>query len=198
MDDIDLSDRADAQLDNLIRNHEAQGAAAAPLCLAARAERDLRRGFDADASLALLREAAARGVSVLHGDLARGDGVRWTNVRKQVGAHLQDLAAFAEARGLPMLTALVTDRAGLATGALSPASLKELVQAARAIGRPAPEDPVAFAADERARAIAWAQAEAAAQTGAEASETGANATGPDAAEAADAGPSRAGAATSAG
>ena len=108
---IDLTTKTDAQIDNLIRNHEEKDARDRPLypaLLEERAKRaQARSSLSFEKSLDLLRRAAMERRCVSYGDLAEASDVPWSEARhKMNGAHghLDLLLDICHANGLPLLT----------------------------------------------------------------------------------------------
>ena len=154
MAEIDLSGKTDQQLDNLIDNHERAGALSAPLYLAALEERDRRRGFSFEASMAAIRKAAAERRFLSYADLAAANGAKWSKVYRLVGPHLWDVVKRAHAQGLPLISAIVVNKENVATGALDETALRGFIAAARELGREATDEET-FLREEQERVFEW-------------------------------------------
>lgn len=138
---IDLTTKTDAQIDNLIRNHEEKDARDRPLypvLLEERARRaQARSSLNFEKSLDLLRRAAIERRCVSYGDLAQASDVPWSEARhKMNGArgHLDLLLDICHATGLPLLSAICVNKGNLASGELDPSALAGFVQGARRLG----------------------------------------------------------------
>lgn len=138
---IDLLTKTDAQIDNLIRNHEEKDARDRPLYPALLEERarrsQARSSLSFDKSMDLLRRAAMERRCVSYGDLADASDVPWREARhKMNGArgHLDMLLDICHANGLPLLSAICVNKGNLVSGELDPSALAGFVQGARRLG----------------------------------------------------------------
>ena len=158
----DPSDLSDRELDQIIANHEAKGATGQDLYGHLIAERDQRRGagLSMDTSLELLIQAAREGRFVAYGELAAASNVPWSKARRQMNGpsgHLQNILAVCAARGWPLLSAIVTDRNNLDSGAFATSALEGFARGARQVGYAVVDDQV-FLEEQQRATFRWAQA----------------------------------------
>jgi hypothetical protein len=157
---MELDTKSDDELDQWIANHESRdGGTARPLyrqLLEERARRaQLTQKLNLEKSLDCLKDAARRGVCVAYGDLASASGVEWSQAHHQMNGssgHLERLLDLCHARGLPLLTAICVNQAGVSTGELGDSALAGFTAGARRLGFPI-TDPRAF--HHRSRDSCW-------------------------------------------
>ena len=135
----DFSAKTDDDIDSWIRNHEEKGATDAPLYRDLIEERNRRhgKGLKLDVSIAYLRQAAKDKRFVGYGELAEANGVEWSQARYRMNGnhgHLEDILAYCNAHGLPLLTAIVVNKENLKTGAMEESTLKGFVAGCRWLG----------------------------------------------------------------
>jgi hypothetical protein len=163
---MDLTKKTDGELNQWITNHEVKGATATPLyrqLLAERAQRaQLTQRLDFKKSLDCLKQAAIHQVCITYGDLAAASGVEWSQARHQmngVSGHLDRLYDLCLVHGLPPLTALCVNQAGVKTGELGDEALAGFVAAARRLGV-AVDDPRRFPYQCRDECWRWGREQA--------------------------------------
>lgn len=139
---MDLQAKTDGELDQWIANHE-RGAdgTGRPLyrqLLEERARRaQLTQKLNLEKSLDLLKDAARRGICITYGDLASASGIEWSQARHQMNGprgHLDRLLDLCHARGLPLLTAICVNQAGVSAGELGNDALVGFTTCARRLG----------------------------------------------------------------
>ena len=134
-----FDEKTDAEINQWIINHErAAGGTARPLyhqLLEERARRSqAKHKMNLERSLEHLKQAAIGQVCTTYGDLASASGVEWSQARHQMNGatgHLDRLLDLCHARGLPMLTAICVNQAGLGTGDLGEDALAGFTAGAR-------------------------------------------------------------------
>ena len=138
---MDLTKKTDEQLERLIENHVEKKATGLPIyreLLEERARRSQNtHKLNFDRSLGALKDAARRGVCITYGDLAAASSVEWSQARHQMNGsagHLDRLLDLCHARGLPLLTAICVNQAGVRTGELGEDALAGFVAGARRLG----------------------------------------------------------------
>jgi hypothetical protein len=139
---MDLSAKTDDELNQMIANHERTTDGRAhpryPALLEERARRSgLTQKLNLERSLELLKAAARRGACITYGDLAAGSAVEWSQARHQMNGpngHLDLLLDLCHARGLPLLSAICVNQAGVSTGELGDDALAGFVAGARRLG----------------------------------------------------------------
>jgi hypothetical protein len=138
---MDLKAKTDSDIDQWIANHESKGGTAQPLyrqLLEERARRtQLTQKLDLEISLERLKDAARRGVCIAYGDLASASGIEWSQARYQMNGasgHLDRLLDLCHARGLPLLTAICVNQAGVARGELGKDALEGFAKGAQRLG----------------------------------------------------------------
>ena len=137
-----LETKTDKEIDQWIVNHEQKpGGAALPFyhqLLEERARRaQQKQKLNMEHSLACLKDAAVRQTCVTYGELAAASGVEWSQARHQMNGstgHLDRLLDLCHARGLPLLTAICVNQAGVSTGELGEDALAGFVAAAQRLG----------------------------------------------------------------
>ncbi|GGJ56481.1 hypothetical protein GCM10011393_28360 [Sphingopyxis bauzanensis] len=138
---VGFETKTDAEIDSWIRNHETKGGTAAPLygqLLEERARRtQTKHRLSFDRSLEHLKTAAIDQVCTTYGALAAASDVDWSQARHQMNGtngHLDRLLDICHARGLPMLTALCVNQAGVMDGELGDDALVGFASGARRLG----------------------------------------------------------------
>lgn len=139
---MDFSKMTDAQINQMIANHErlagARDLPKYPMLLEERARRaQLTQKLNLEKSMEQLKSAARRGVCITYGDLAEASGVEWSQARHQMNGangHLDRLLDLCHARGLPLLTAICVNQAGVSTGELGEDALAGFATGARRLG----------------------------------------------------------------
>lgn len=164
---VDLSQKNDAQIDQLIANYEKYDARDKPLyqeLLEERARRgEKRTSLRIDRSLEALMSAAQKGTCISYGDLAKASGVEWSKARHRMngsGGHLDQLLDVCHARGLPLLTAICVNKSNIEKGELDPNALTGFVVGARRLGYPV-TDEAAFHRAARDQCFEWGRSQAA-------------------------------------
>ncbi|MDO9473732.1 MAG: hypothetical protein Q7J28_11800 [Caulobacter sp.] len=157
----DLSAKSDSEIGVWIANHEDKGATDAALyhdLLEERARRSQAKNkLDLEKSLACLIDAAVRQSCTTYGALAAASGVEWSKAHRAMsgaGGHLDRLLDVCHARGLPLLTALCVNQAGVKSGELDPYALKGFSAGARRLGFRFP-DNLQFHHEQRDACWAW-------------------------------------------
>lgn len=159
---MDLSTKTDEQINQMIANHErmpgGRNLPKYPLLLEERARRaQLTQKLSLEKSMEQLKAAARGGVCITYGDLAKASGVEWSQVRYQMNGangHLDRLLDLCHARGLPLLTAICVNQAGVGTGELGEDALAGFSTGARRLGL-AVTNPRAFHHKCRDECWAW-------------------------------------------
>src|SRR5579863_8528709 len=133
---MDVQGLSDDELNNLIGNHQSNGATDRPLFREAVEEMHRRHGgaLDLDRSLAYLRCAAAQRRFVSYGELAEANGAVWDKVRYPMNTHLWALVCLARAKGWPMLSAMIVNKQNLDTGHMERETLAGFLKAASDLG----------------------------------------------------------------
>ena len=158
---MNLTNKNDNEIDTWIRNHEKRGATESPLykqLLEERARRsDADHGLRVEASLEALERAAIQQVCITYGELAKASGVDWNHARHRMNGpsgHLDRLLDICHARGLPLLTAICVNQAGVRDGELGEAALAGFAAGARRLGIPV-TDPLEFHHECRDECWSW-------------------------------------------
>jgi len=148
----------DAQIETLIENHRTKKATGAPLYADALRELEKRKGkeLDFDKSLSIIWQAAKEGQYLSYKELADASGAGWTQVHYEIGRHLWRLVEYAHQKELPMLSAIVVNKANVDSGRMEPDTLKGFVGAARLLGY-AVTDEEAFLKEQQARVFVSAK-----------------------------------------
>ncbi len=159
---MDFSKMTDAQVNQMIANHERRpGGRELPKYLMLLEERacraQLTQKLNLEKSMEQLRAAARCGVCITYGDLAKASSVAWSQARHQMNGangHLDRLLDLCHARGLPLLTAICVNQAGVSTGELGEDALAGFATGARRLGLLVTE-PRAFHHKCRDECWAW-------------------------------------------
>jgi hypothetical protein len=158
---IDLRNKSDSQIENLINNHELKNARHLPiypLLLEERARRAQARGrLEPEKSIALLFEAAKQQKCVSYGQIASASDVEWSVARHQMNGangHLDTLLDLCYLRSLPMLPAICVNKQNIETGELDPLALSGFISGARRLGYEI-HDERAFHRERQEECWAW-------------------------------------------
>jgi hypothetical protein len=159
---MDLATKSDADLDQLVSNHEnTLGGRDRPLygeLLEERGRRsDARQHLKLEPSIELLKEAAIAQRCTTYGAIAAASGVPWSKARQKMngpGGHLDRLLDLCRARGLPLLTAICVNQNGLGSGDLGEEALKGFAAGAERLGLRI-DDPLTFHRNCREACWAW-------------------------------------------
>lgn len=139
---MDLTAKSNDGLNQMIANYEDKaGGAALPLYKQLLEERARRsqasQRLNLDRTLEHLKDAAVRQVCTTYGNVAKANGVAWTQARRQMdgaNGHLNRVADLCHARGLPFLTALCVNQSDVEAGELKGEALAGFVACARRLG----------------------------------------------------------------
>jgi 5-methylcytosine-specific restriction enzyme B len=145
---MDLSGKSDAQLRNIVANHERKNATSQPLYRQALEELAKRQGLDFEKSLKAISEAAKRASFLSYGELAAVNGVEWTKVYRQIGPHLGELVKWSSGRYGFMISAIVVTKDNVETGHLEGSALAGFLTAADDLGFEY-DDPQAFLKEQQ-------------------------------------------------
>ena len=115
--------------------------------------------LDAARSRAAILTAARARRCLSYGDVAAASLLSWPEARRRMDAHLQGLCAASLRAGGPLLSAIVVNRGGVATGRMEPRALAGFTAMARRLGVAVGPDPADFLAHEQARVFDWARTE---------------------------------------
>jgi hypothetical protein len=107
---------------------------------------------------AILTAARARGF-LSYGDVAAASFLAWPEARRRMDAHLQGVCAASLRAGGPLLSAIVVNRTGVATGRMEARALAGFTAMARRLGVAVGPDPAELLAREQARVFEWAMTE---------------------------------------
>jgi 5-methylcytosine-specific restriction protein B len=113
--------------------------------------------LDATRSRALILAAARARRFVSYGDVAGASFLTWAEARRRMDPHLQALCAESLAAGGPLLSAIVVNRTGLATGRMEGRALAGFTAMAVRLGRAVGPDPSLFLRREQAAVFEWAE-----------------------------------------
>jgi hypothetical protein len=105
--------------------------------------------YDVETSVEVIRTKAAQGQFVCYGDLALG---AW---------EMGHMKVYANSKGWPMLSAIVTSQGFVASGNLSKGALNSFIDDARELGHRVADDESArlsFLEREQRRVFRWARA----------------------------------------
>jgi 5-methylcytosine-specific restriction enzyme B len=115
--------------------------------------------LDEARSLAAIHAAARQGRCLSYGDVAAANFMAWPEARRRMDAHLQAVCASSLRAGGPLLSAIVVNRTGVATGRMEARALAGFTAMAARIGVVVGPDPAQFLMREQARVFEWSQAE---------------------------------------
>ncbi len=158
---MDLTTKSDADLDQMVRNHErTPGGQDRPLYRELLEERgrrsDDKQALKLEASIEHLKQTAIYQKSTSYGELAAASGVAWAKARQKMngsGGHLDRLLDLCRVRGLPLLTAICVNQEGLQSCELGEEALKGFAAGAERLGLRV-DDPLEF--HHRCREECWA------------------------------------------
>lgn len=103
---------------------------------------------------AILAVARARRF-LSYGDVAAASFLAWPEARRRMDAHLQALCAQSLRAGGPLLSAIVVNRGGVATGRMEARALAGFTAMAARLGVAVGPDPAVFLMREQARVFDW-------------------------------------------
>ena len=107
---------------------------------------------------AFIREAARAERFVSYGQVADANGAEWARVRQAMGRHLLQVCAASLAGVGPMISAIVVNRAHLATGDMDEGTLAGFLASARELGF-SWDDGRAFLREQQRTTFAWGRRE---------------------------------------
>lgn len=108
---------------------------------------------------ALILAAARVRRRLSYGEVAAASFLAWPEARRRMDAHLQGVCAASLRAGGPLLSAIVVNRGGIATGRMEARALAGFTTMARRLGVAVGTDPAEFLAREQARVFEWASTE---------------------------------------
>ena len=155
-----LTELSDKELQILIENHKKKDATHLPSYVSVLNEIHRRNDnrLDLKRSIAYLKTKAAQNEFVTYGELAEANGCSWNEVRYPMNTHLWVLVEHAKLQGLPMLSAMIVNKAGKANGKMEPETLKGFVAAAKALKYPV-LDELEFLERHQLACFAWGKDE---------------------------------------
>lgn len=129
-----------------------------PLYLDVLRELEQRRskGFDFHCSMELIWKAARERRFLSYKQLADESGVPWSQAHRTIPGHLGELIAYAHHKGWPLLSAVVVNQEGVATGRMAANARAGFVRAARELGISVGADEAGFVDQEQERVFKWA------------------------------------------
>lgn len=158
---VDVSGKSLPDLRRIVINHRLQNRTDLPLCRAASDEIERRRGGPLNlwTTLAAIRAAAEQHHFLTYLDVAKANGVTWSQARVRMTPHLNELLDYAIDRSWPLVTALVVDAAGVAEGKMSETALKGFTKSADEREKFPGGDEAEFLQQEQGLVFAWADKE---------------------------------------
>lgn len=181
---VNLENKTDAEIDQWIVNHERGGKTQSPLFQELIVERNRRhgKGLEITASIAAMTKNAKEGRYISYADLAAANELSLSKARLKMNGkhgHLDDLLAYCHSHGMPLLTAIVVEKAHIDSGEMDEGPLKAFVAGARRLGVSVSE-PTEFLKQCQAECFEWAKTQSDAVDVTEATDA------PDASDATDA------------
>jgi hypothetical protein len=107
-----------------------------------------RGGLRFDVSMQTIEKAAQKGRFLSYGELAEANGLDWNKARRLMPGHLWELVSYADAKGWPMVSAIVVNKTKVETGEMDEATIKGFVRAAEKLGHRV-DDPQTFLKDQQ-------------------------------------------------
>ncbi len=146
------------KIENLVANHRAKGATAAPLYIEALAELERRKGkgLNFEKSLAIILQAAKDRRFLSYKELADASGVDWGQAHYAIGGHLWNLVEYAHRKGWPLLSAIVVNKPNVRSGKMEPEALKGFITAAHDLNI-AVTDEDSFLLEQQIKVFNWAE-----------------------------------------
>ena len=142
---VDLASKTVAELETILRNHEAAGKTHAASFKAALAELGGRKtaSLSLDRTVEIISEAARRRQFIAYKDVAEQSGAEWNKANVAMRKHLLAVSEYGHRKGLPMLSAIVVSQNHVVDGGMDEPMLDGFCKAARALKLDV-EDPAAF------------------------------------------------------
>lgn len=113
--------------------------------------------LDASHSHAAILAAARAKRFLSYGDVAEASFLSWREARRAINPHLEALCRDSLRAGGPLLSAIVVNRTGLATGRMEGRALAGFCAMAQRLGIVVGADPAAFLRREQRAIFAWAE-----------------------------------------
>jgi len=112
-----------------------------------------------DRSIETILDAARRGDFISYGDVAKANGLEWSfTMNHLMPKHLDMILAKADARGWPLITAVVVNKQNIRSGKLEEKSLSGFVSGARGLGYEVGEsDRQTFLEEQQRETFAFAK-----------------------------------------
>jgi len=158
---VSLENKTDAEIDQWIANHERGEQTRSTLYQELIVERNRRhgKGLEITTSVAAITKAAKEGRYISYADLAAANELSLSKARLKMNGkhgHLGDLLAFSHSHAMPLLTAMVVEKAHIESGEMDAGPLKTFVEGARRLGVSV-SDPEAFLKQCQAECFEWAK-----------------------------------------
>jgi 5-methylcytosine-specific restriction protein B len=115
--------------------------------------------LDPARSLAAIRGAAERRRCLSYADVAAASFLPWRAARRQMDPHLFKLCADAQARGWPLLSAIVVNKPLVAECRMEGRALAGFTAMVARLGAPIGRDPADFLRREQEAVFTWAEKE---------------------------------------
>ncbi|UPY35964.1 hypothetical protein [Sediminicoccus sp. KRV36] len=113
--------------------------------------------LDAARSRAAILAAARMNRFLSYGDVAEASFLCWREARRAMDPHLEALCRGSLRAGGPLISAIVVNRTGLATGHMEGRALAGFCAMAARLGVVVGADPAAFLAHEQRAIFAWVE-----------------------------------------
>lgn len=115
--------------------------------------------LNVDRSTAAILEAARRGDFISYGDVAKANGFEWSfTMNHLMPKHLDMVLTKADAKGWPLITAIVVNKQNIRSGKLEEKSLSGFVSGVRGLGYDVGEsDREAFLEEQQRETFAFAK-----------------------------------------
>ena len=132
---VDYSAKSVADLQTMLRNHEAKGKTDSDSYRAALAQLAARvtKGLSFDRTVAVIAEAAQKGEFVSYKALAEASGVKWNTANVGMSKHLLEVCEYSHRKGWPLLSAIVVSKDHVADGGMDRSTLAGFCKCARAL-----------------------------------------------------------------
>jgi len=158
---VDLGTKSTAELETIIRNCERLGRITETIYLDAKREIAGRRSGNLapEKTIRAIVQCGREGRYMSYKDIADANGMEWAKCRRLVPAHLDQICEYTEQRGWPLITAIVVNKANVATGTMTDDNRNGFLRAARLFGRTIDIDEDAFLRRKQRRVFEWCQQE---------------------------------------
>jgi len=143
--------KSEKDLKTFVDNYRRSGQTSSDTYRSLLRELELKRGkgLDLEKTLACVITAAKENRFVSYKQVAEASDLPFANARLRMTVHLRELCAYAQSRRLPLLSAIIVNTDGLATGTMNAQAQAGFLKAAESLGADTHEGHAFISAEQK-------------------------------------------------